>query len=337
MNTPPYVLRASGISITVPSAGRDAQAVRALDLALSPGETLAIVGESGCGKSLTALALAGLLPTGVKRVGGQIELLGEDVTGLTEEEWRHRRSRQLGVVFQDPMSALNPVLTIGEQIAEAIHAHQNVSPRHARNEAISLLERVKIPKPLPCFLSYPHQLSGGMRQRAMIAIAIANRPKILIADEPTTALDATVQAEILDLLKDLQRESGMALILITHDLQLVSRWADRVAVMYAGKIVEERPVASLLDEASHPYSRALIAARPHRRPKHAPRQRLAEIPGRVPAPGDVGPGCAYAGRCDSATAECWKKAPALHQSGSARVWCHAIHAQLGQGMLELVA
>jgi len=337
MSTQDNVLRASGVTITVPMAGRDVAAVRALDLHLSPGETLAIVGESGCGKSLTAMALAGLLPDGVKLSEGQIELLGEDVTDFTEANWRHRRSRQLGVVFQDPMSALNPVLTIGEQIIEAIHAHQKVSQRHALDEAISLLERVKIPQPQQCLLSYPHQLSGGMRQRVMIAIAIANKPRILIADEPTTALDATVQADILRLLKALQRDSGMALVLITHDLQLVARWADRVAVMYAGKIVEERPVASLLDEAEHPYSQALIAARPHRRPQHAPRQRLAEIPGRVPAPGELGPGCAYAGRCDSASAECLKKAPAMHVIGSARVWCHARTGNLGHEKLERVA
>lgn len=337
MSTQDHVLQASGISITVPSAARDVVAVRALDLALSAGETLAIVGESGCGKSLTAMALAGLLPKGVKLIDGHIEVLGENVTHFTEEDWRLRRSRQLGVVFQDPMSALNPVLTIGEQIVEAIHAHQKVNPRQARDEALSLLERVKIPRSSQCLLAYPHQLSGGMRQRAMIAIAIANKPQILIADEPTTALDATVQSEILSLLKDLQRDSGMALILITHDLQLVTRWVDQVAVMYAGKVVEERPVASLLEEACHPYSQALIAARPHRRPQHAPRQRLAEIPGRVPAPGELGPGCAYADRCDSAIAACWSKAPAMHQSGSSRVWCHAIHGLLEPIKLELVA
>lgn len=324
MSALPTVLRARDLTISVPSAGHPVAAVRGLDIAVARGETLAIVGESGCGKSLTALALAGLLPEGVRVTGGAIELLGEDVTAMDEAGWRQRRGRRIAMVFQDPMAALNPVLTIGEQVVEALHAHHALSGAQARDEALALLARVKLPRPAQCFAAYPHQLSGGMRQRALIAIAIANRPEVLIADEPTTALDATVQAEILALLQSLQRDSGMALVIITHDLKLVARWADRVTVMYAGRAVEGQPAAALFDRALHPYTRALIAARPHRRPQGVPRPRLAEILGRVPAPGDIGPGCAFAGRCTLATLRCQSSSPAALREGHGTVWCHAV-------------
>ncbi|MDM0118421.1 ABC transporter ATP-binding protein [Variovorax arabinosiphilus] len=337
MSGPVAVLRARSLVISVRSGGRRVPAVRGMDIEVTRGETLAIVGESGCGKSLTALALAGLLPDGVQVSGGSIELFGEDVTALDEAGWRLRRGCRIAMVFQDPMAALNPVLTIGEQIVEAIHAHRPASTQQAREEAVALLARVKLPHPERSFAAYPHQLSGGMRQRALIAIAIANRPEVLIADEPTTALDATVQAEILALLRSLQRESGMALVIITHDLNLVARWADRVTVMYAGRAVEDRPGDVLLDGSVHPYTRALMAARPRPRPAGALRPRLAEIPGRVPSPGDAGPGCAFAGRCGFATQRCETVAPDALPVTRGVVWCHAASEGRLDAVLEVLA
>ena len=318
------VLRTRALAISVPSALGRVPAVRGVDLEVARGQTLAIVGESGCGKSLTALGIAGLLPEGARIEGGSIELLGEDVGTLDEAAWRERRGQRIGMVFQDPMAALNPVLTVGEQIVEAIRAHRAVGRGEAREQALALLERVQLPHPAQSYRAYPHQLSGGMRQRVLIAIAIANGPQVLIADEPTTALDATVQAEVLALLRTLQRDSGMALVIITHDLALVSRWADRVAVMYAGQVVESRRAADLLAAPLHPYTRALMAARPHRRAAEGQRQRLAEIPGRVPPPGSLGRGCAFAGRCAQASTVCESAAPAAVRDGDSVVWCHAV-------------
>jgi peptide/nickel transport system ATP-binding protein len=325
MNRSNAVLGAQGLVVTIASRGQRVEVVRGLDFTVARGETLAIVGESGCGKSLTALALTGLLPEGVRVSGGEIRLLDEDVSALSEAGWSARRGRHIAMIFQDPMAALNPVLTIGAQLVEALQAHQAMGARAARMEALALLERVKLARPEEAFSAYPHQLSGGMRQRALIAIAIANKPEVLIADEPTTALDATVQADILDLLRTLQRESGMALVIITHDLNLVARWADRVMVMYAGRVVEDRAASELLCGSQHPYTRALMAARPRRRPKSAPRARLAEIPGRVPLPGDIGSGCAFAGRCGLAAGICTASAPTPFESGNGVVWCHAAH------------
>lgn len=319
------VLRTRDLVISVPSDRGPVAAVRGLDVQVARGETLAIVGESGCGKTLTALALAGLLPEGVKVTSGAVELLGENVTALDDDGWRARRGRRIAFVFQDPMAALNPVLRVGEQIVETLNAHQQLSAQQAREEALALLKRVKLPDPAQSFSAYPHQLSGGMRQRALIAIAIANRPDILIADEPTTALDATVQAEILQLLQSLQRDSGMALVIITHDLNLVARWADRVMVMYAGKAVEDRSADSLFDGSLHPYTRALMAARPHRRPKGAPRPRLTEIEGRVPSADQIGSGCAFAGRCEFATTRCEAASPESLRVDRGVVWCHAVN------------
>ncbi|MDM0078119.1 ABC transporter ATP-binding protein [Variovorax sp. J2P1-59] len=322
--TAPRIVRVQGIEISVPTAAGPVLAVRGLDLEVAQGETLAIVGESGCGKSLTALALAGLLPDGVHLASGRIELLGEDVTKLAESAWRARRGRHIAMVFQDPMAALNPVLPIGEQIVEAILAHRPVGRPRARDEALALLARVSLPDPMHAFAAYPHQLSGGMRQRVLIAVAIANQPNLLIADEPTTSLDATVQGEIFALLRNLQRDSGMALVIVTHDLNLVARWANRVIVMYAGRAVEVGRADTLLDASVHPYTQALMAARPHRRASEGARRRLAEIPGRVPAPGEAGAGCAFAGRCGLASAHCRSVVPVEQCLPHGAVWCHAV-------------
>ncbi|NTA13961.1 ABC transporter ATP-binding protein [Agrobacterium tumefaciens] len=323
MNIEP-ALRVRGLAISVPGDRHFVDAVREVDLDVAKGETLAIVGESGCGKSLTALALAGLLPDGVRISGGTVEILGHDVARKSEQAWRTLRGDRISMVFQDPMSALNPVLTIGDQIVEAIRAHRSIRRRAAFDEGVELLHRVKLHRPRDCMEAYPHQLSGGMRQRVLIAMAIANRPDILIADEPTTALDATVQAEILALLDELKRETGMALILITHDLSLVSRWADWIVVMYAGKAVESREAKSMLAEASHPYTTALLAARPYRRPDTGQRPRLAEIRGRVPSPQERGDGCSFANRCDLVMPRCRAVSPPPTQVSDGKIWCNAV-------------
>jgi len=226
------------------------------------------------------------------------------------------------------------VHTVGEQIVEAILAHRRCSRREARDEALALLVRVELSPPERCFAAWPHQLSGGMRQRVQIAIAIANRPGVLIADEPTTALDATVQADILALLRELQRETGMALVMITHDLRLVARWSERVVVMYAGRPVEAGRARDVLEHPSHPYTRALLSARPQRRAATGPRMRLAEIPGRVPNLEDVGAGCAFAGRCALATAHCESVRPDLSRTAGRTVWCHALSEAMTESREE---
>lgn len=301
--------------------------VRGVDLHVRRGETLAIVGESGSGKSLTALSLMGLLPSSA-RMSGVIKV-GEDyISSLREDQWNEVRGKRIAMIFQNPMSSLNPVLTIGEQLTETVLRHQSVDRAEARRIAISLLERMKLPDAPGQFRSFPHELSGGMRQRAMIAIAIANRPDVLIADEPTTALDASVQHEILDLLDELQAENGMAIVLITHDLGLVSHRADRVVVMYAGGLVEEQPGEDLLSSARHPYTRALIGARPRRRPRAGSRPRLTDIPGQVPPPAEiVSGGCSFAPRCAFALDVCKTQNPPLHDFGPGRrASCHLLTA-----------
>jgi peptide/nickel transport system ATP-binding protein len=302
-----------GFRSTLPDSSAEAvlAAVQGFDLMVHVGETVAIVGESGCGKSITALALAGLLPADARITSGHIDLLGQRISAFPESRLRHLRGNRIGMIFQDPMSALNPVLTIGEQIEEAILAHQAITRKEARAQAEDLLARVRLPKPRERMADYPHQLSGGMRQRVMIAIAISNQPDLLIADEPTTALDATVQFEILSLLHDIQRASGMALIMITHDLGIVDRWAERVAVMYAGRKVEERATKKLLERPLHPYTHALIRARPSRRPAHGPRHRLTEIAGMVPAIGTHQAGCVFSSRCAVAVERCFVEGPTL--------------------------
>ncbi|OPG72155.1 dipeptide/oligopeptide/nickel ABC transporter ATP-binding protein [Pseudomonas ogarae] len=320
----PLAINVRGLEISIPTLDGRISVVRGVDCQVVRGETLAIVGESGCGKSLTALALAGLLPEGVHVTEGAMELLGEDVSSLSENAWSALRGRRIAMIFQDPMTALNPVHSIGKQIVEAILAHRPLGARRAREEALGLLSKVRLPRPLHTFAAYPHQLSGGMRQRVLIAMAIANQPDVLVADEPTTALDATVQAEILELLRELRSVSGMALVIITHDLDLVARWADRVTVMYAGRAVESGSAAALLADPQHPYTRALLAARPHRRSGSGVRQRLAEIPGRVPPPAEIGPGCAFAGRCELKSAACTAISPEPLARQHGVVWCHAV-------------
>lgn len=295
-------------------------AVHDLSFAVARGETLAIVGESGCGKSLTALSLLGLLPPGGHVAAGHIRLEGRDLVGLPEPQLRDIRGRRIAMIFQEPMTALNPVLTIGEQIVEAIREHEAVSLDVARRRALALLDRVRIPDAARRFADYPHRLSGGMRQRVMIAIALACSPAVLVADEPTTALDVTIQAQILGLIDELKRDSGTAVVLITHDLGVVAEHADRVLVMYAGRKVEEGRTAALLANPLHPYTRGLMAARPDpERFAHGRRDRLTEIFGMVPPLWDMPPGCSFAPRCAYATEACALGQPPLLPYGSDRL------------------
>lgn len=300
-----------------------------LSFSIDAGQTLAVVGESGCGKSATALALMRLVaPPG--RIEGSVRLNGLDLIGLSERRMRDLRGGRIGIVFQDPMTALNPVLTIGEQIVEAVRAHRNIGIRAAYTRARQLLDLVHIPDAARRLADYPHRFSGGMRQRVAIAIAIASNPGLLIADEPTTALDVTIQTQILNLLSDLQAELGMALLLITHDLGVVAETADRVLVMYAGRKVEEQDATSLFHNPLHPYTQRLLAAKPRLELGHVPVKppRLQEIPGTVPSLNASSLGCAFAPRCAIAEAICSVEQPLLRRVGSATVACRKVEKEV---------
>ncbi|MBA8902968.1 ABC transporter ATP-binding protein [Phyllobacterium sp. P30BS-XVII] len=291
-----------------------ARAVQDVSFTIGEGETVGVVGESGCGKSVTALSLMGLVsrPSGYI-AGGQILYRGQDLLTLKPEAMRTMRGNEIAMIFQEPMSSLNPVLTIGEQIVEPLIEHRKMPPKAAWAEAIALLARVGIARPERIVEGYPHQLSGGMLQRVMIAIALSCKPKLLIADEPTTALDVTIQAQILDLLNRLKQDEGTALMLITHDLGLVAELADRVIVMYAGRVVETGTVRDVLRHPKHPYTRGLLASRP------VPGQRLrrlVSIPGQVPSPARLPAYCAFAERCFAAVDICRSGIPSLGLASS---------------------
>ncbi len=283
-------------------------AVDAASFALGPGEVLALVGESGCGKSVTALALTGLLPRSAA-VSGRITFAGRNLPGLAERELRRIRGRDIAYVFQEPMTSLNPVLTVGRQIGEVLRRHQGMGGSAARRRAAELLELVGIPLPHRRLGEYPHQLSGGMRQRVMIAMAVACRPRLLVADEPTTALDVTVQAGILDVLRTLRAEIGTAVLLITHDLGVVADIAERVVVMYAGRTIEEAHAEALFARPSHPYTRGLLDAVPN--PARHADGGLREIPGRVPVLATSPDACTFADRCGHADGVCRTRRPAF--------------------------
>jgi len=296
--------------------------VHGLSFRVERGETLAIVGESGSGKSVTALSILRLLSRA--DVGGRILLDGRDLHGLPEREMREVRGGSIGMVFQEPMSSLNPVLAIGAQVAEAFRLHHRSTAAEARERALDLLTQVGIPAPARVLRQYPHQLSGGMRQRVMIAIALACDPPLLIADEPTTALDVTVQAQILALIRSLQRRSNSGVILITHDLGVVAELADRVLVMYAGRKVEEGDVEQVFSAPRHPYTRGLLAAQAVvGASRHGSRDRLPEIPGAAPRPGAETCGCAFAARCPAVEPRCDELRPELQVgAGGRQVACH---------------
>ena len=284
------------------------QAVDGIDLALQRGRTLGLVGESGCGKSVTSLAVMGLLPPENSRVSGEVHFEGRDLLKIAPNELRDLRGARLAMIFQEPMTSLNPAYTIGNKIIEAIQRHQGLNAADARARAIAVLKLVRISNPEKRVDDYPHKLSGGMRQRAMIAMALACGPQLLIADEPTTALDVTIQAQILDLMRGLRRDTGTAIILITHDLGVVAEMADDVAVMYAGQIVERAPVASLFARPEHPYTVGLLGSIPKLDQK---RERLPSIEGRVPDMADPPEGCRFAARCPFVEPACREAVPHL--------------------------
>jgi len=289
------------------------KAVDDISLVIPKGKTLGLVGESGCGKSVTALSIIRLISTPGKIAGGRITLQvnGRRVvlTDLSEPAMRQVRGGEISMIFQEPMTSLNPVFTIGSQIVEAIRLHQEVDKAEARRRAVAMLEQVKIPEPQRRMRQYPHEFSGGMRQRAMMAMALSCNPKLLIADEPTTALDVTIQAQILDLLRGLQRDVGMSILVITHDLGIIAETADHVAVMYASKLVEYAPVAELFGSALHPYTHGLFRSRPE--PGKPKSQKLDTIPGMVPSPLHFPAGCKFHPRCPFKQARCETEEPEL--------------------------
>ena len=284
-------------------------AVDGVSFSVDAGRTLAIVGESGCGKSVTSLSIMGLVPNPPGRIrGGSIVFEGRELVGAPAREMQDLRGNGMAMIFQEPMSSLNPVFTIGEQIVEGLMRHRRIGRAEAAERAIAMLRKVRIPAPEQRFHEHPHKLSGGMRQRAMIAMALACDPRLLIADEPTTALDVTIQAQILELMRELQQETGTAIILITHDLGVVAEVADEVVVMYAGRVVEQAPVQALFDAPQHPYTIGLLGSIPR---LDGERTRLASIEGQVPSPLRRPPGCSFAERCPFAIAKCREDAPVL--------------------------
>ena len=300
------LLEVDHLTVTLATPAGPAQAVREVSFSLERGRMLGIVGESGSGKTMTALALMGLLPDQA-RVTGAVRLDGRDLVAASEAELCALRGDRVAMVFQEPMTALNPLQTVGDQIAEPLLLHRDMKPGAARQEALHLLERVRLPDPARRLDAYPHQLSGGQRQRVMIAMALACRPDLLVADEPTTALDVTVQQRILDLMVELVEETGMALVLISHDLGVIAETVDEVLVMYGGTVVEHAPVGQLFARRAHPYAQGLFAARPHLTASNA--ERLYTIPGTVPELGALPPGCRFAGRCPLTIDACSAAAP----------------------------
>ncbi|HQR02586.1 MAG: ABC transporter ATP-binding protein [Proteobacteria bacterium] len=313
--SPDPILDVRDLSVSIGAA----RPVEGIAFSIAPGETFALVGESGCGKSMTALSLMRLLPDGARIDAGAVIFHGNDLLGLTEAEMRRHRGGSVAMIFQEPATSLNPVLTIGRQIAESLALHQSLHGAAARVRGEELLASVGIPDPARRYDEYPFQMSGGMKQRAMIAMALAGEPRLLIADEPTTALDVTIQAQVLDLLRDLQRRRGMAMLLITHDLGVVARMADRIGVMYAGQLVEVADRSTFFSGPAHPYSRKLFEALPESRKNG---QRLSTIPGRVPPADTVYRGCRFVDRCSEAMVVCREQLPPWRETVGCRVRCH---------------
>ena len=306
------LLQVSDLRVTLPTARGPAAALREVSFALQRGDTVGLIGESGCGKSITALALMGLLPEGAQ-VAGSIRFDGRELTTLGEDALCALRGARIGMVFQEPMTALNPLHTIGRQIAEPLRLHRGLSAAAARAEALRLLERVQLPEAKRRLDAWPHQLSGGQRQRVVIAIALACGPDLLIADEPTTALDVTIQREVLDLIAELVAEDRMALLLISHDLGVMAETVQRLLVMYAGTVAESGPTAAVFERLAHPYTRGLFAARP--RLGLARGTHLPTIPGRVPELADLPRGCPFAERCAYVIDACREALPQPHSVG----------------------
>jgi len=313
------LLRVSNLKTHFENRDGVVRAVDGVSFDVMPGETLAVVGESGCGKSVTSLSILRLIPTPPARImpGSRIEFKGRNLLELTDAQMRQIRGNEISMIFQEPMTSLNPVLTIGRQISEALVLHKGMTKQQATERAVEMLRRVNIPEPERRITQYPHELSGGMRQRVMIAMALACEPQLLIADEPTTALDVTIQAQILDLMRDLRDDTHASIILITHDLGVVAEMAQRVVVMYAGRKVEEAPVRQLFAVPRHPYTRGLLDSMPKlgESLRGHDRQRLTEIPGMVPSLKTEMPGCLFAPRCTFATERCSREVPPLKDYG----------------------
>jgi peptide/nickel transport system ATP-binding protein len=317
--TPAPLMQVADLKVTIPTAAGAAEAVAGISFTVDRGETLGIVGESGCGKSITMLAAMGLLAPGIAVVGS-VKLGGREILGLSQGELAGLRGKSIAMIFQDPLTALNPVLTVGAHISEALTLHdRQLSRKEATDRALELLDLVSIPEPRRRLDQYPHEFSGGMRQRVMIAMAVANSPGVLIADEPTTALDVTVQAQILEVLRRMREKLGLALIIITHDLGVVAGTADRVAVMYAGRIVEDGAAGAVFAHPRHPYTQGLLAAVPR---IDVARGRLVPIEGVPPSLTARPSGCAFHPRCPHAEAICHTAVPALAASPAGAVACH---------------
>ena len=306
------ILQVKDLKVSFQSGKRLLPAVDGISFKLKEGEILGIVGESGSGKSVTSLASMGLIPTPPGKIEkGEIRFNGKDLLGFSEKEWRTIRGNQISMIFQEPMTSLNPLFTIGNQLIEAIRLHTDLSKREAQIRSIELLKLVGIPRAEGILKEHPHQLSGGMRQRVMIAMAMACNPRVLIADEPTTALDVTIQAQILALMKDLNHKTNTSIILITHDLGVVAEICERVIVMYSGQIVEQGDVRTILKNPLHPYTKGLLKSVPDLRGK---KDRLYSIPGSVPAPGTLQKGCRFAARCSESFGQCLEEAPPLYKT-----------------------
>lgn len=317
----PPLLSVSDVTIAFGGGRKQTTVVDGVSFALSRGETVGVVGESGSGKSMTALSLLRLLPEGGRVTRGAITLDGDDLLALPEKALRSIRGGRIAMIFQDPMTSLNPVFTVGEQIAEAVRVHRKLPSREAWNEAIQALRRVHIAEPERRARQFPHELSGGMRQRVMIALALACEPDVLLADEPTTALDVTVQAQILALIREIQRETGMAVLLITHDLGVVAETCDRVLVLYGGRVMESAPVQTLFSHPAHPYTQGLLASLPENAPPDA--TRLSFIPGQPPANAGNIPGCPFRTRCPKVMpGVCEKPLPTVDLGDGQTVRCH---------------
>lgn len=303
------LLEVTNLRTEFKTAAGTIRAVDGVDLSVGKGETLGIVGESGCGKSITSLSIMQLLPKGLGKVAaGEVRFNGENMLAFSERKMRSIRGNEMAMIFQEPMTSLNPVFKIGKQIAESARYHHGVSKHKAKDMAVEMLTKVGIPRPEKVAASYPHELSGGMRQRVMIAMAMVCNPKLLIADEPTTALDVTIQAQILDLMRELQKSEGTSILMITHDLGVVAEMCDRVVIMYAGQVVEETDVKTLFKDPKHPYTQSLLASLPQ---LNSDQERLASIPGQVPNPLDMPKGCRFAPRCQFAKEICHAEAPEL--------------------------
>jgi len=308
------LLEVQGLSTRFKVEGGEFTALEGVSFSIEAGRTLGIVGESGCGKSVTSLSIMGLLPKGVGRVAaGSIRFDGIDLLGLDAAAMRALRGARIAMIFQEPMTSLNPAFTIGDQLIEAIRCHRNISHHEARAHALRMLAQVRIPAPERRIDAYPHKLSGGMRQRVMIAMALACEPSLLIADEPTTALDVTIQAQVLELMRKLRAETGTAIMLITHDLGVIAELADEVVVMYAGRVVERASVSALFAQPQHPYTIGLLGSIPK---LHLEQHRLAAIEGQVPTPMTAMSGCRFAPRCPFGDAQCRRAEPPLADLGA---------------------